>query len=84
MSDALGLRCFDTRWRLEDEKKLEFLHSHIHPRLFVVVLVTKSCPTLETPWTVACQSALSMGFFQERILEWVVISFSGESSRSRD
>ena len=25
-------------------------------------LVTKSCPTLETPWTVACQAPLSMGF----------------------
>ena len=25
-------------------------------------LVTKSCPTLGTPWTVACQAPLSMGF----------------------
>ena len=25
-------------------------------------LVAKSCPTLETPWTVACQATLSMGF----------------------
>ena len=25
-------------------------------------LVTKSCPTLVTPWTVACQASLSMGF----------------------
>ena len=25
-------------------------------------LVTKSCPTLATPWTVVCQSPLSMGF----------------------
>ena len=25
-------------------------------------LVTKSCPTLVTPWTVACQAPLSMGF----------------------
>ena len=24
-------------------------------------LVTKSCPTLATPWTVACQASLSMG-----------------------
>ena len=28
----------------------------------VVVLVTKSCLTLVTPQTVACQSPLSMGF----------------------
>ena len=25
-------------------------------------LVGKSCPTLPTPWTVACQAPLSMGF----------------------
>ena len=28
-----------------------------------------------TPWAVAHQAALSMGFFQARILEWVAISF---------
>ena len=28
-------------------------------------LVTKSCPTLATPWTVACQSPLSMGFSRQ-------------------
>ena len=27
----------------------------------------------ETLWTVACQAPLSMGFFQARIMEWVVI-----------
>ena len=27
-------------------------------------LVVKSCPTLGTPWTVACQAPLSMGFFK--------------------
>ena len=26
-------------------------------------LVAKSCLTLATPWTVACQAPLSMGFF---------------------
>ena len=25
-------------------------------------LVNKSCPTLATPWTVACQTPLSIGF----------------------
>ena len=25
-------------------------------------LVTKSCPTLVIPWTIACQAPLSMGF----------------------
>ena len=28
-------------------------------------LVAKSCPTLETPWTVACQTPLSMGFSRQ-------------------
>ena len=29
---------------------------------WLVDLVAKSCPTLATPWTAACQAALSMGF----------------------
>ena len=28
-------------------------------------LVTKSCLTLETPWTVACQAPLCMGFSRQ-------------------
>ena len=28
-------------------------------------LVTKSCPTLMTPWTIACQTPLSMGFSRQ-------------------
>ena len=28
-------------------------------------LVTKSCPSLVTPWTVACQTPLSMGFSRQ-------------------
>ena len=28
-------------------------------------LVAKSCPTLVTPWTVACQAPLSMGFSRQ-------------------
>ena len=28
-------------------------------------LVTKSCLTLATPWTLACQAPLSMGFSRE-------------------
>ena len=38
-------------------------------------LVAKSCLTLETPWTIACQDAWNS---QARILEWVAISFSRE------
>ena len=39
-------------------------------------LATKSCPTLATPWTVAQQAPLSMGFPRQRILEQVAIFFS--------
>ena len=28
-------------------------------------LVTKSCPTLATPWTITCQAPLSMGFSRQ-------------------
>ena len=38
-----------------------------------------------TPWTVAYRAPLSMGFFQARVLEWVVaMVFSRGSSRPRD
>ena len=38
----------------------------------------------ETPWTVAHQAPLSMGFLQERILEWVAVPYSRGSSQPRD
>ena len=31
----------------------------------LVVLVAKSCLTLATPWTVACQAPLSVGFSRQ-------------------
>ena len=37
-----------------------------------------------TPWTVACQAPLCIGILQARILEWVAIPFSRESSQPRD
>ena len=37
-----------------------------------------------TPWIVAHQAPLSMGFLQERILEWVAISFSRGMFQPRD
>ena len=39
----------------------------------VVVLVAKSCPTLETPWTIACQTPLSTGFSRQEY--WSGLSF---------
>ena len=38
------------------------------------VWVTQSCPTLVIPWTVACQSPLSMGFSRQEY--WSGLSFS--------
>ena len=35
---------------------------------WLVGLVAKSCPTFVTPWTVACQASLSMGF--PRLENW--------------
>ena len=47
------------------------------------VLVTKSCQTLATPWTIAWQAPLH-GMSQARMLEWVAIFFSRGSSWPRD
>ena len=47
-------------------------------------LVTQTCPTLATPWTVARWAPLSMGISQERMPEWIAIPFSRESSQPRD
>ena len=46
--------------------------------------VTKLCPTLATPWTVACQVPLSMGILQARMRGKIVISFSRGSSQPRN
>ena len=35
--------------------------------------VAKSCPTLATPWTAACQAPLSMGFFRQ--VSWSGLPF---------
>ena len=39
----------------------------MYPRVYIYGggLVAKSCPTLATPWTVACQAPLSMGFSRQ-------------------
>ena len=44
----------------------------------------QSCLTLVTQWTVTHQASLSMGILQERILEWVAMTFSRGSSQPRD
>ena len=36
-------------------------------------LITKSCPTLATPWTVVCQAPLSMRFSKQEY--WIGLHF---------
>ena len=40
---------------------------------WVVVKVTQLCPTLATPWTVACKVSLSMGFSRQEY--WSGLTF---------
>ena len=43
-------------------------------------LVTKSCPTLVTPWTVAYQAPLSMGFSMQEYWSGLPFPSSGDLS----
>ena len=50
----------------EQDSKLVVANAKRHPNLCCGGgLVTKLCPTLVTPWTVACQAPLSMGFSRQ-------------------
>ena len=51
---------------------------------FVCVLVAQSCPTLCDPTDCSPPGSPVHGIFQARVLEWVAISFSRESSLPRD
>ena len=46
--------------------------------------VTQLCPTLQLHGLCSLPGSSVHGIFQARVLEWVAISFSRESSRSRD
>ena len=50
----------------------------------MLCFVTQLCPTLCGPWTVALWVPLSMGILQARILKWVAMPSSRESSQPRD
>ena len=56
------------------------------PYRLCAVLVLSRCRVqlFATPWTVACQAPLSMGILQAKILEWVAMPSSRESSQLRD
>ena len=55
-------------------------------KIYLIALysVTQSCPTLCNPIDYSPPGSSVHGVFQARIPEWVAISFSRESSRSRD
>ena len=55
-----------------------------HPENNDGVCMLRCVPVFVTPWTVALQSPLSMGFSRQGTLEWVAISSSWGSSQSRD
>ena len=40
-------------------------------------LVAKPCPTLAIPWTVACQSPLTMGFSKKEYWSGLLFPFPG-------
>ena len=46
-------------------------------------LVAKSCPTLATPWTGACQAPLSLGFSRQEYWNGFSCPPPGESSQPR-
>ena len=50
----------------------------------LVVLVTQSCPTLCDPMDCSLPGSSVHGILQARILVWVAISFSRESSQPSD
>ena len=41
-------------------------------------LVSQFCPTLVTPWTVACQAPLSMGFSRQEYWSWLPFPSPGD------
>ena len=47
-------------------------------------LIAKSCPTLATPWTIACQTPLSMGFSRQHYWSGLPFPFSRGSSWPRN
>ena len=70
--------------RLKKNEYTDRMEISVDKYFHELCLVTQSCLTLVTPWTVAHQAPLSMGILQARILEWVAIPSSKASSQPRD
>ena len=54
-----------------------------HTAATVAAKSLQSCPTLSDPMDCSLQGSSVHGIFQVRVLEWIAISFSRGSSRSR-
>ena len=60
----------DVQWHLLKLNKVSInMLRRVEPYI-ACGLVAKLCPTLATPWTVACQAPLSMGFSRQEYIAW--------------
>ena len=55
-----------------------YVHTYKTNNIYIFLYVLRHIQLFVTQWIVACQAV--HGIFQERILEWVAISFSKRSS----
>ena len=77
-----GLISVHMRPRTSNESETQ---THTHwAEIALKVKVAQSCPTLCDPLDCIPPSSSIYGILQARILEWVAISFSRESSQPRD
>ena len=68
---------------LKKKKKNQLISNK---RLLLLLLFSHSVASdsFTTPWTIACQAALSIGFLRQECWEWVAISFFKGSFQCRD
>ena len=72
-----------TKQRKKEERKSDTYRDLNQLKIFVVVLVTRSCPTFCNPVYCSPPGSSVHGILQARILEWVAMSFSRGSSQPR-
>ena len=77
---SFSLKCRIQYWIIILQGVIYFYCYHHH----CCCLIAKSCPTLCNPMDCSPPSLSVHGISQERILEWVAISFSRGSSWTRD
>jgi len=82
-SYKISVKVFQTRQLKVTIWKIRFLRHHLGHTC--VYLVVQLCLTLfDSMDYIACQAPLSMTILQARILEWVALPSSRESSQPRD